>query len=56
MFCCAAGGPQVRFSHVDLASAQYLDIATGQLHPRSVLLRKLSKTRSRDRSDKDKGA
>ena len=46
-------GVQVRFSHVDLGTAQYLDTATGQLHHRSVLLRKLSRGRG---SHKDKGA
>ena len=38
---------------MDLGTAQYLDVATGQLHHRSVLLRKLSRSRG---SYKDKGA
>jgi hypothetical protein len=40
---------QVRFSHLDLGTAQYLDTATGQLRPRAELLKKLGKSRSRDR-------
>lgn len=40
---------QVRFSHLDLATAQYLDTATGELRPRSELLKKFSKSRSREK-------
>ena len=45
---------QVRFSHMDMSTAVYLDVATGELKERTALLRKLGKTRSRENS-KDKG-
>ena len=41
---------QVRFSHLDLGTAQYLDTETGELRPRSDLLRKLNRLRSKEKN------
>jgi hypothetical protein len=48
------GVAQVRFSHVDLGTAQYLDVATGRILPRSPSLTK-RRGRATD-ADKEKGA
>ena len=39
---------QVRFSHLDLSTAKYLDIETGELRPRAELLRKLNRLKSKN--------
>ena len=41
---------QVRFSHLDLGTAQYLDTESGELRPRSDLLRKLNRLRSKEKN------
>ncbi|CAK0780512.1 hypothetical protein CVIRNUC_005077 [Coccomyxa viridis] len=40
----------VRFSHLDLGTAQYLDTESGELRPRSDLLRKLNRLRSKEKN------
>ena len=41
---------QVRFSHLDLGTAQYLDTESGELRLRSDLLRKLNRLRSKEKN------
>ena len=41
---------QVRFSHLDLGTAQYLNTESGELRPRSDLLRKLNRLRSKEKN------
>lgn len=48
------GVTQVRFSHVDLGTAQFLDVASGRILPRSP---SLTKRRGKaTEADKEKGA
>ena len=39
---------QVRFSHLDLSTAKYLNTETGELRPRAELLRKLNRLKSKN--------
>lgn len=39
---------QVRFSRLDLSTAKYLNIETGELRPRAELLGKLNRQKSKN--------